>query len=77
MIWIFPGYGRTGTKRVEIHVEIQDMKNFQDMEIFQDKQIILDMEVKHHTLYHTTVGNRKTFLVKNIIYTLTHFINSC
>ena len=32
------GYGRPGIKRVEIHVEIQDM------EIFQDMKIILVME---------------------------------
>ena len=52
-------------KRVEVHVEIQDMQNFQDMENFQDikiilvMEIILDMEAKHNTLYSTTIGRRK------------------
>ena len=40
-------------KRVEFHVEIQDI------EIIQDMEIILDMEVKCHTLYRTTIGRRK------------------
>ena len=52
-------------KHIEIHVEIQDMDIFQDMENFQDMEIILDidiiqdMEVKHHTLYSTTIAIRK------------------
>ena len=40
-------------KSVESHVEIQDMENHQDMEI------VLDMEVKHHTLYYTTMDKIK------------------
>ena len=39
-------------KRVEIHIEIQDMENFQDMEIN------LDMEAKNFTLNCTTIGRR-------------------
>ena len=47
------GYGRPGIKRVEIHVEIQDM------ETILDTEIILDMEVKDQTIYHTTIGRRR------------------
>ena len=36
----FPRYGRPGIKRVEIHVEIQDMENLQGM------KNSLDMELK-------------------------------
>ena len=71
-------------KRVEIHVEIQDMEIFQDMKIIQNMEISLDMEIfldietKYHTLlYRTTIGRRKMYILKYIIYTLTHFINSC
>ena len=35
-------------KYVEIHVEIQDMKNFQDVEIFLDKKKLPEFVSKHH-----------------------------
>ena len=34
-------------KKIEIHVEIQDIEKF------------LDIEVKHHTIYSTTIIGRK------------------
>ena len=38
---------------IEVRVEILNM------EIFLDMEIIPDMQVKHHTLYRTTIGGRK------------------
>ena len=52
-------------------------KIFHDVEILQDMEIIMDMEVKHHTLYHTSIDRRNKYIIKYIICTLTHFINSC
>ena len=54
------------------------------MEIFRYVEIILDMENnpvygnKHHELLHQKIISRKNInVVNDIIYTLTHFINTC